>query len=490
MPQERQHVVSSIDFDDIEFSKENIQPLRRGRNVERLREAVQMLEKTPDEVASAVKKARSEYEAAIKGYEGDDPLQPWLPYIAWTQESFVSGGVRSYLVPLLEKCTRKFLDVDRYKSDKRYFGIWMTYADMCPEPEDIFAFMRSNGIASNFARFYEKWANLMESQRKYEQARTILQAGITASAQPLATLEARLESLEARSVQRIQDAIARGEDPTERESDSPPRRRALGVLSKKGAERSKRNGRALRQGDAVVSRRAALQSARPATSSSSTSSTRVQPPTAVAQNSPFQVFEEEEDSDDESLSRGIPKAATKITQFLPVPHHEQGHWRELDTEESKKKENDLQPSTWNEPLPSLQRQRSLSRQRSNQPVRVRDVLSHAHVREEPPAPSFDVYEDPDESSDGGAIEEKEERYDAEDQGKVTTRRKRETPALTLREVPIRGASKSKKKDSGSKSVSRVVEQLMKNPLRNFRDGKSSSSKSSSSGSSRRGSKNQ
>lgn len=44
--------------------------------------------------AECLKEKRAALEDAIQNYKGEDPLLPWLSYIGWTQETFVSGGKR------------------------------------------------------------------------------------------------------------------------------------------------------------------------------------------------------------------------------------------------------------------------------------------------------------------------------------------------------------------------------------------------------------
>eukprot|EP00466_Bigelowiella_natans_P005744 jgi/Bigna1/147602/aug1.234_g22310 len=76
--------LASISFEEIEGSKENIQPLKRGRNPKKLLSALQKTEK-PLQAKSFFKNKRSEFEEKIKTYKGPDPLIPWLDYIDWVQ---------------------------------------------------------------------------------------------------------------------------------------------------------------------------------------------------------------------------------------------------------------------------------------------------------------------------------------------------------------------------------------------------------------------
>jgi checkpoint serine/threonine-protein kinase len=51
----------------------------------------------------------------------------FLRYIEWTQQTFVSGGSKSQLVPLLERCTRNFKDWEQYRNSDAYIRVWITY---------------------------------------------------------------------------------------------------------------------------------------------------------------------------------------------------------------------------------------------------------------------------------------------------------------------------------------------------------------------------
>lgn len=48
-------------------------------------------------------------------------------FIKWTQDTFVAGGARAELIPLLERCTSAFQQDERYRNDLRYLRIWILY---------------------------------------------------------------------------------------------------------------------------------------------------------------------------------------------------------------------------------------------------------------------------------------------------------------------------------------------------------------------------
>jgi checkpoint serine/threonine-protein kinase len=104
-----------VDFEAFEGSKENIQPLRRGRCPVALVESLKAQAAPAKRREADTMAQRAALETGITSYEGDDPLTPWLKYIAWTQQAFASGAeARAHVVPLLAKCT------DTFKADGRY----------------------------------------------------------------------------------------------------------------------------------------------------------------------------------------------------------------------------------------------------------------------------------------------------------------------------------------------------------------------------------
>lgn len=154
-----------------ELSKENVQPMKRGRQLEQLdavagAASVELRRKRAEEgrcvrrgsardgiampVASSSTPRQflhtSIFEAQVRDYVGDDPLDVWircvcrrdLPvrcsrvvgctrtfprrYIKWAQVSFTSDG-GSPLVSLLERCLRAFRSDPRYRDDMRFLRI-------------------------------------------------------------------------------------------------------------------------------------------------------------------------------------------------------------------------------------------------------------------------------------------------------------------------------------------------------------------------------
>lgn len=112
---------NSFGANEWELSKENVQPMKQGRKMANL--AVALAPSSVDQ--TRIYKEKREFEAQIRTYEGEDPLDIWYRYIVWTGENFPKGG--KDLGSLLERCITTFKDEERYKDDERYAKVWIRY---------------------------------------------------------------------------------------------------------------------------------------------------------------------------------------------------------------------------------------------------------------------------------------------------------------------------------------------------------------------------
>ncbi|CAM6101555.1 unnamed protein product [Calypogeia fissa] len=184
-----------------ELSKENVQPLKAGRNVEVLNNALKV--KVEGHTRSnSFDHRRRQFLEDIENYVGEDPLDPWIRYIKWFRDAYPGGGAQSEVLKLLEKCSRQFLKDERYRRDVRYLQIWVQYADCCSDPIDVFAFLEANDIGQDHALFYEAYATSLEIRRNFSRADEIYNLGLHRSAQRLSRLESMYRSFLNRMHQR------------------------------------------------------------------------------------------------------------------------------------------------------------------------------------------------------------------------------------------------------------------------------------------------
>src|ERR1700737_4420919 len=161
-----------IDFDAFEHSKENIAPTPRGRSAVALAKAFQPLRSSPQQVRDTHASARAQFEKDIaSSADLDDPLEVWLRYIKWTDETFPQGqSTESGIARLIERCTEQFKNDKQYKSDPRYLRVWLAYSTYSDAPLDIFVFLQRNEIGQELALYYEEYAAVLERMNRKRKA--------------------------------------------------------------------------------------------------------------------------------------------------------------------------------------------------------------------------------------------------------------------------------------------------------------------------------
>ena len=214
-----------VDFDAIEQSKENIAPAPRGRSALALAKAFQPVpQSSPQQTRDAHAAIRAQFERDIaSSIDLDDPLEVWLRYIKWTDETFPQGqSTESGIARLLERCTDHFKMDKQYKSDPRYLRVWLAYSTYSDSPLDIFAFLQRNGIGQELALYYEEYAAVLEKMNRKRKADEIFQMGLLKEARPVERLRKRYEEFK----RRLQVSPP---DPSEPSTPPPPLRTILGA---------------------------------------------------------------------------------------------------------------------------------------------------------------------------------------------------------------------------------------------------------------------
>ncbi|XP_020526249.1 mitotic spindle checkpoint protein BUBR1 isoform X2 [Amborella trichopoda] len=290
---------------DWELFKENVRPLKRGRNVDLLNWALKA-QKDSLSKKSLLEHRRKLIEA-IDEYKGEDPLQPWLECIKWVQESFPSGGEYSGLLLIYEQCVRTFWHQERYKNDLRYLKVWLEYAENCSDAEVIYSFLDANEIGQNHAIYYVAYALHMESKNKMKKADEIFNIGIARKAQPIEKLESSYKKFMGRAIARSK---AQDEEVVE---DHLPVRSFGTIVAAREARRQ-----TTRQSD-IFQNKAKLQ--------------------RVSSNAPLAVY------NDAILGTQARHPHSGANQLDATKS--QGHaWKTLGTQAERNKENSSLPSKW------------------------------------------------------------------------------------------------------------------------------------------------
>ncbi|CAK8680527.1 unnamed protein product [Clavelina lepadiformis] len=223
-----------------EVKKENVQPLRTGRNMSYLKAALQPSE---EDVQHLMEERRHFEEDILAGENGNDPIDAWDRYLKWTQQHFPIGGQSKNLENLLRKYINKFLQYTQYKNDPRYVNAWLTMSQLKDNADDTYAYMRSEGIGTKCASFYVMWAEEHEKYDKYKKAQAIYELGENNEAQPAEILIKMKNAFELRIARAAMTKVDKDQDtqemsgPLTRPGDvyeKPQERLALGMLTGRG----------------------------------------------------------------------------------------------------------------------------------------------------------------------------------------------------------------------------------------------------------------
>eukprot|EP00644_Phytophthora_capsici_P004417 jgi/Phyca11/533835/estExt2_fgenesh1_pg.C_PHYCAscaffold_170173 len=182
--------------DDFEWetSKENVMPLKRGRNVDDLNKALRAHDSFQTKLR--LEDELKAKEDAITAYKGDDPLAAWIEYVRWLEVKMPEDTRKKFTA--LEKCTRMLKDNPRYTNDIRYVRLWIQYADLVSNPKDIFKYLYQNKIGENVSLFYIGWAYVLETRANYPQAHKIYLKASQKNAEPQDLLERKYKEFQRR----------------------------------------------------------------------------------------------------------------------------------------------------------------------------------------------------------------------------------------------------------------------------------------------------
>ncbi|XP_032512468.2 mitotic checkpoint serine/threonine-protein kinase BUB1 beta-like [Danaus plexippus] len=202
---------------DIDVSKENIQPLRGGRNLMQLGTALQA--QSDSDVQRQLLLQKDEHEEAIRQYQGPDPLEPWFNYIQWVEQSFPKHGHEGNIDKLIKDCLQLFEKDERYFQDRRLVKLWIKYVDCLSNPLEIYQRLYNTGIGVECSEFYRAWACYCEESGDYKKANQVYMLGLQAKAQPLDELEQAHMNFQLFFAQRMLH------------DDSPTKRKAASALA-------------------------------------------------------------------------------------------------------------------------------------------------------------------------------------------------------------------------------------------------------------------
>lgn len=198
--------VESAGMPTWEIVKENVAPVKHGRDVNKIGEAL-LRSRTSIDAAKAA------FEHKLSN-ESEDVLSSWLDYARYLEEAF--PGDYGQALDVLERCARALKDDERYRNDERYTNVWLEYASALARPGELFRYLYKRKIGERVARMWVAWAESAEAEGKSRRAAEIYERGITSGAEPIWLIEKRLAEFQERQIQILGMPTPRDEAPARR----------------------------------------------------------------------------------------------------------------------------------------------------------------------------------------------------------------------------------------------------------------------------------
>jgi hypothetical protein len=338
-----------------ELSKENAAPLQRGRNVA-------VLESTlaeTDETRAVKGRKVDSYEQLVHASEQDsfapasdspanDPVNHWLSYIKFHQESFPTDTHTQFL--LMERCFRALSRFRRYANDPRFIRLCCLYASKTERPNEIFQYLYQQKIGAEMATFWIAWGFVAEKQGEYTFANDVYSKGIRKQAKPVELLNRRYRQFQRRMTRHWLDATQTPGD----DENSSANRGVLGALSEEDFHRNDRSTTQHPGPTFLAGNEQGAQSGLRTFVDQSAASRIPQSSNEPVANS-FAVFED-------SAAPSNPLDDSLLQGDIP--------YRQLEREADRKKENTLEAERWNERggyAPTYNPPRPASRPRATNP---------------------------------------------------------------------------------------------------------------------------
>ncbi|XP_017483414.1 PREDICTED: mitotic checkpoint serine/threonine-protein kinase BUB1 beta-like, partial [Rhagoletis zephyria] len=198
-------------MEQIELTKENVQPLKCGRKIESLRAALSMdLNETRrrDET-------KAEFEAKLASTTDDDEkLDVYVNYVRWIEQNYPEG--EKTLKPTLKECilyykqkADQYKDQDRpkpsFKDSEKLLSIFLKYISFSEHPLQLqlFKIFCKEGFFRQFAQFYVTFAYSYEMAGETRKAVDALKKGLQERAEPQSELTSALADLQVRTVRQM-----------------------------------------------------------------------------------------------------------------------------------------------------------------------------------------------------------------------------------------------------------------------------------------------
>jgi hypothetical protein len=159
-----------VDCDILLASKENIQPLAKGRRATALSAVFSTpLARRDTHLAKQRELHRQQINATLEDADCRKLLDAYDQFINWTIESYPQGdSAESGIVELLEEATRilKNKQSPTINQNETYLRMWLLYADYTERPTIVYTFLLANEIGTDHSIFYESYSDDLERLKR------------------------------------------------------------------------------------------------------------------------------------------------------------------------------------------------------------------------------------------------------------------------------------------------------------------------------------
>ncbi|XGW25170.1 hypothetical protein V3C99_006520 [Haemonchus contortus] len=182
-----------------ELCRENIKPLKTGRRVEAINQALALSAYG----SKAQTLATQKFDEIMEICEtSPDPLKHCLEFCTWFDQTFPHGRQRLYY-SLLWKIVHKYAKSPEYLDDERMLRIWEKLADNSLDHGwEIYQHANTIGSLVRCAQLYIRWSEDLEMRGAIADARAVLRRARRNGALPPEAIDDAEDQLEMREVRR------------------------------------------------------------------------------------------------------------------------------------------------------------------------------------------------------------------------------------------------------------------------------------------------
>ncbi|WKX88325.1 hypothetical protein Q1695_008179 [Nippostrongylus brasiliensis] len=192
-----------------ELCRENVKPLKSGRRVDAINQALARSACGTKAQTLATQKFDETMELCETSA---DPVKHCLEFCTWFDQTFPTGRQRLYY-SLLWKIIHKYAKCPEYLDDERMLRIWEKLADNSLDHGwEVYQHANTIGSLMRCAALYVRWSQDLEMRGAIADARAVLRRARRNGALPIDVIDDEEDQLEMREVRRSLQAGENGDD--------------------------------------------------------------------------------------------------------------------------------------------------------------------------------------------------------------------------------------------------------------------------------------